>query len=85
MIAEGIAIAAPERAEQILQAIKQTNGYIMTANEQEIKEAHTALTAKGFYVEPTTAANYAAYLKHQKATTQERIVLPLCGAGLKSV
>ncbi|MFP3387130.1 pyridoxal-phosphate dependent enzyme, partial [Tritonibacter sp. SIMBA_163] len=40
-IAEGIAIAAPERATQILHAIKQTNGYIVTANEKEIKAAHT--------------------------------------------
>ncbi|KPN13173.1 threonine synthase [Bacillus australimaris] len=83
-IAEGIAIAAPARAKQILHAIKQTGGYIVTAKEQEIKKAHAALAEKGFYVEPTTAANYAAYLKHQK-TAQERIVLPLCGAGLKAV
>ncbi|MED1748732.1 MULTISPECIES: threonine synthase [Bacillus] len=83
-IAEGIAIAAPERATQILHAIKKTNGYIVTANEKEIKAAHTALAAKGFYVEPTTAANYAGYLKHEKAA-QELIVMPLCGAGLKAV
>ncbi|OLP63722.1 Threonine synthase [Bacillus pumilus] len=82
-IAEGIAIAAPARSKQILQAIKETNGYIVTANEQEIIEAHTALAAKGFYVEPTTAANYVAYMKHQK-TEQELIVLPLCGSGLKT-
>ncbi|MFP3324974.1 threonine synthase, partial [Planococcus sp. SIMBA_160] len=61
-----------------------TNGYIVTANEKEIKAAHTALAAKGFYVEPTTAANYAGYLKHEKAA-QELIVMPLCGAGLKAV
>ncbi|EKF35157.1 MULTISPECIES: threonine synthase [Bacillus] len=83
-IAEGIAIAAPERAAQILHATKQTNGYILTVNEQEIKGAHTALAAKGFYVEPTTAANYAGFLKHRRMA-HERIVLPLCGAGLKAI
>jgi len=31
----------------------------------------------------TTAANYAGYLKYEK-DPEEKIIIPLCGAGIKS-
>jgi|SRR5690625_5151505 len=82
-IAEGIAVATPARAKQILAAVRQTNGTILTVHEQEIKSAHSQLSELGFYVELTSGANYAGYLKYKKSQ-QEKIILPLCGAGLKS-
>ncbi|OLG13057.1 Threonine synthase [Bacillus paralicheniformis] len=82
-LAEGIAIAKPARSVQILEAIRVTNGNMITVNEGEILKARTALASKGFYVEPTTAANYAGYLKYNRAFN-EKIVIPLCGAGIKS-
>ncbi|MFT0800043.1 threonine synthase [Bacillus swezeyi] len=82
-LAEGIAIAKPARSAQILEAIRATNGQIITTNEEEILKARTALASKGFYVEPTTAANYAGYLKYDHSSG-EKIVIPLCGAGIKS-
>ncbi|PJZ00562.1 threonine synthase [Bacillus vallismortis] len=82
-LAEGIAIAKPARSAQILEAIRATNGQIITTNEEEILKARTALAGKGFYVEPTTAANYAGYLKYEHSS-DEKIVIPLCGAGIKS-
>ncbi|MED1189069.1 threonine synthase [Bacillus paralicheniformis] len=82
-LAEGIAIAKPARSVQILEAIRVTNGNMITVNEEEILKARTALASKGFYVEPTTAANYAGYLKYDHSS-DEKIVIPLCGAGIKS-
>ncbi|ALC91555.1 pyridoxal-5'-phosphate-dependent protein subunit beta [Bacillus sp. FJAT-18017] len=82
-IAEGIAIAAPARAVQILEKIRDTDGEIITTTEEEIIQARITLAGKGFYVEPTTAANYAGYLKY-KHSPSERIIIPLCGAGIKS-
>ena len=82
-LAEGIAIAAPARAKQILEAIRDTKGRIITINEEEILEARTMLAAKGFYVEITSAINYAGYIKYTH-TKEEVIVIPLCGAGIKS-
>ncbi|MGE6630891.1 pyridoxal-phosphate dependent enzyme [Bacillus sp. NPDC077027] len=83
-LAEGIAIAAPARSRQILEAVQRTNGQILTTTEDEIAEAQAVLATKGFYVELTTAANYAGYLKYQRQS-HEVVVIPLCGAGLKSV
>lgn len=82
-LAEGIAIAAPARSKQILEAVRETNGTFIDINEDEIFSSRAILADKGFYVEVTTAANYAGYLKYKKAPS-EKIIIPLCGAGIKS-
>lgn len=82
-LAEGIAIAAPARSKQILEAVRETNGTFINIQEDEILSARATLAEKGFYVEITTAANYAGYLKYRK-TPKEKIIIPLCGAGIKS-
>jgi threonine synthase len=56
---------------------------ILTTTEEEIANARSLLARKGFYVEPTTAANYAGYLKY-KSSRDERVIIPLCGAGIKT-
>lgn len=85
--AEGIAIADPKRGTQILKAIKDTKGIIITAKEGTILEVQGILAKKGLYVELTTAATLAGYLdfmgKNQN-TLREKVMIPLCGAGLKS-
>jgi threonine synthase len=84
-LAEGIAIAAPARHRQILDIIYRTGGSIISVGEEMIEPARAALAAKGYYVELTTAINYAGYLK-AKVTIEanQKVVIPLCGAGLKS-
>jgi threonine synthase len=84
-LAEGIAIAAPARHKQILDIIYKTCGSILSVPEEAIEPALAFLAARGYYVELTTAINYAGYLK-AKATIQadQKVVIPLCGAGLKS-
>jgi threonine synthase len=85
--AEGIAIADPPRSRQILAAIRDTDGVVVTVPETMIDEARTALARYGFYVEPTTAANYAGYMEyanHFGSASKEKVVIPLCGAGLKA-
>lgn len=82
-LAEGIAIAAPARSKQILEAVRKTNGLFIDIKEEEILSARAKLAAKGFYVELTSAVNYAGYLKYERAA-EEKIIIPLCGAGIKS-
>lgn len=82
-LAEGIAIAAPARSKQILEAIRDTKGTMLTIGEEAITAARGKLAAKGFYVEITSAINYAGYLEYKKFK-EEVIVFPLCGAGIKS-
>jgi threonine synthase len=103
--AEGIAIAAPARSRQILAAVRETNGFIITVADAAIEAARAHLAGRGFYVEPTAAAPYAGMVEysarylgkaappdHQplfssnplSGPTSERVVVPLCGAGLKA-
>lgn len=82
-LAEGIAIAVPARSKQILEAIRETEGTIITFGEEAIAESRKKLATKGFYVEITSAINYAGYLKYSKSQ-DEVIIIPLCGAGIKS-
>ncbi|MBS4539517.1 threonine synthase [Clostridium sp. D2Q-11] len=84
-IAEGIAIANPMRGSQIIKAIKETKGTIILAPEDKIIEAKNKLSKIGFYVEPTTAATYAAFLEYNKNNKiKGKVIIPLCGSGLKS-
>jgi threonine synthase len=66
--AEGIAIAAPARSRQILAAVRETKGAIITVSDEAITLARTALAKRGFYVEPTAAAPYAGFLAYREAT-----------------
>ncbi|WP_082232733.1 threonine synthase [Halobacillus massiliensis] len=81
-LAEGIAIARPARAATILEAVRQTDGQFLTVDEEEIAHSRSVLAGKGFYVEPTTAANYAGFLKYNRSMN-EKVIIPLCGAGIK--
>jgi threonine synthase len=86
-LAEGIAIAEPKRGAQILEAIRETEGEIITAHEDKIFETRTYLAQRGFYVEPTTAATFAAFFdfyEENKSKLGGKVIIPLCGAGLKA-
>ncbi|MBE0451002.1 MAG: pyridoxal-phosphate dependent enzyme [Clostridia bacterium] len=86
-LAEGIAIAEPKREKQILEAIRSTGGDVILAPEHKIAAAKKELADRGFFVETTTAATFAGFfdyiVKHPEQEN-DRFVLPLCGAGLKS-
>lgn len=85
-LAEGIAIGKPMRGKQILEAVRATNGEIITAPEDKILETRKYLSEKGFYVEPTTAATFAGFLSYYRGNSHRlrgKILIPLCGAGLK--
>ena len=84
--AEGIAIARPARAEQIIDIIKRTGGNIVTVSESEISQAHSEMGYRGFYIEPTAAATIAGLKKYlPKLSSQEVIVSTFTGHGLKSI
>ncbi len=86
-LAEGIAIAAPARGAEILKAVRATDGDIISISDDAIVTARKELALKGFYVEITSAVNYAAYLSFIEKYPElkdQKVVLPLCGAGIKS-
>ncbi|WP_327369639.1 threonine synthase [Streptomyces sp. NBC_01217] len=79
-LAEGIAIPRPPRARAILAAVRESGGTFLTVTEDQIRAAQLDLAARGFYVETTGVACWAAVGDR----TDRDIVVPLCGAGLKT-
>ena len=84
-MAEGIAIANPVRGRQILGAIRETNGEILTVTEKEIGGALKEMSRKGHFIEPTSAATIAGLKKYLgKKSKKEIVVSALTGTGLKA-
>lgn len=82
-IAEGIRIAEPLRAQQLLDIVRETGGDVITVTEEEIESALLDVCKQGLYIEPTSAAAVAGFKKYG-ITAGETIVVPLTGHGLKS-
>lgn len=83
-LAEGIAIAEPVRAKQMLQAVRQSKGTFISVSEEEIKHALIECLNRGYYIEPTSAATIAGLFKYMKENNDEVIVSLFSGHGLKS-
>ena len=84
-LAEGIAVGQPARGAQILRSAYKAGIKFIPAREGRILEARKILAQRGFYVEHTTAATYAAYLSFtENYKIEGDALIPLCGAGLKS-
>jgi len=85
-LAEGIAIAEPVRGKQILKAIRETGGDMLTVTEKEIGPALREMGRRGYFIEPTSAATIAGLRKYLKGKRgKEVIVSSLTGTGLKAV
>lgn len=83
--AEGIAIQAPKRIDEMIEAIKDSNGDVIAVEDEEVIKAQETLGAMGIYIEVTSGAAVAGMLEYFKdeVTTNLTIVVPLTGMGLK--
>lgn len=79
-LAEGIAIPAPPRARQILAAVRESGGAIVTVPDDRLRAARADLARRGLSVEPTAAACWAAVSSPAGPLRSRTAVLPLCGA-----
>jgi len=84
-LGEGIAIAKPARATQILSAVRVSGGRFVTVTEDEIIAAFKQMCARGYYIEPTSAATIAGVAQYIDASQDEgAIVSVFTGHGLKA-
>jgi threonine synthase len=84
-LAEGIAIAAPIREREILEAVRETDGEVLTVDDASVREAFFEIGEKGYYIEPTSATAIAGFKHYREKTSGDTItVIPLTGSGLKS-
>jgi threonine synthase len=85
-MAEGIAINAPTRGRQIIQAVRSTGGMFLEVTEKEIAAALRAMLRQGFYIEPTAAVAIAGTARYlHNARPNETVVTVFTGHGLKSL
>jgi len=85
-MAEGIRIQHPPRDRQILRAVRETRGDIVTVTEEEIYRGWFGLANQGLFVEPTAAVAAAAaerLLREGIIGGGETTVVALTGTGLK--
>ena len=84
-IAEGIAVARPVRGWQVVDAVRQSQGYIIAVSDSEIGRSLEEMSRQGFYIEPTAAATIAGLSKYlDQADSNELIVSAFTGHGLKT-
>jgi threonine synthase len=84
-LAEGIAIAAPIRGRQIVQAVRRSGGEFITVSDAEVKTALKSLCGRGYYIEPTSAAAAAGVEKYLAAHPRDELVVSVfTGSGLKT-
>ena len=85
-VAEGIAVAHPPRLQQIIAAIRESNGTVIRVTEAQTMEAHQEMRRRGLYIELTSAVAIAGLKAYLKSTDRfaENIVCPITGHGLKS-
>ncbi len=85
-VADGIAIAAPPRAEEVVAAVGASGGAVVTVDDAGILAAQADLAGRGLWVEPTAAAAWAAWRDGagDGPSGRRSAVVMLCGAGLKA-
>jgi threonine synthase len=79
-MAEGIANANPPRKKEIIAAIKESKGTIVSVKEVEIQRALLSALNKGWMIEPTSAVSLAALEQLKESNTT---VVIMSGSGLK--
>ncbi len=84
-LAEGIAIAEPVRAKQIISAVKKSKGKFLIVSELEIIESLKYTARMGYFIEPTSAATIAGLEKYLSTNKNEKVVSLFSGHGLKSI
>ncbi|MFW6382086.1 MAG: pyridoxal-phosphate dependent enzyme [Bacillota bacterium] len=84
-LAEGIAIKKPARKNEIVEAIRESNGDVILVTQSEIRATLNQLWRQGIYIEPTSAAAPAAAKKYfeNNYISTGNIVIILTGSGLK--
>ena len=86
-VAGGIAVGTPARLEEIVTAIKTTNGTATAVEENDIIAWRDTLAhTEGIYAEPTSAAAFAGLaqlIEQDIIPSDERVLVPITGFGLK--
>ncbi|ACJ16720.1 Hypothetical threonine synthase (TS) [Thermococcus onnurineus NA1] len=87
-IASAIAVKAPVDGENVLKAVKESNGYLDTVTNEETAAAGLLLGREGLFVEPSSATSLALAQKMREEgiiDKGESVVIIATGHGLKDI
>ncbi|PSP74931.1 threonine synthase [Halobacteriales archaeon QS_1_68_20] len=86
-LADGIQISTPARRDEVLRAVRETDGDAIAVGESATREALDRLRRAGFGVEPTSAAAAAGLDAYRElgVLDGDDVVVPLTGSGLKDI
>ncbi len=85
-LADGIAIAAPPRRDEMAHVVRETGGFGVVVDDNEIAGALKWLVSRGHVVEPTSAVPMAALrraIDNGSIPRGSSVLLPLSGNGMK--
>jgi threonine synthase len=86
-IADALASTKPPLSKAMVDELRRTEGDAVVVEEDETLQAFKELARKGFFVEPSSALAYAAYLKQLEKgelPSGMRVIIVLTGNGLKT-
>ncbi len=84
-MAEGIAVAAPVRGGQVIEAVRRSNGDFIVVSDGEIEQALREMGGRGYFIEPTAAAAIAGLKKYLPESDPDGVIVSLItGHGLKT-
>ncbi|MBQ7477871.1 MAG: pyridoxal-phosphate dependent enzyme [Selenomonadaceae bacterium] len=84
-VASAIRIEKPRRLQEMIRAIKASDGDVITVEDTDILKSKKHLGERGIYVETTAAAGLAGALQYFKNGKPDnyRVVIAITGHGLK--
>ena len=86
-LAEGIALPGPVRDQEVLEALRESDGTVVTVSEDEIAAGVRQFGAAGFCVEPTSAVVWNGVVRLRAeggVRAGDSVVAVLSGHGLKA-
>ncbi len=87
-LADGIAITEPPRRREIVAAVLSTDGFGVSVDDREIREALRYLISRGYIVEPTSAVPVAGLfqaVRQGRVPQGSTVLVPLTGTGMKGL
>ncbi len=86
-IADSLSVASPANGEMVLSMIKKSGGRAVEVSDEEISDAQIELSKEcGIFVEPSSAAAWAGFLKDKgNVDTSACVVVLLTGTGFKDI
>ena len=86
-IADSISVSSPANGRMAVRAIKESGGWATVVSDEEILASQRELAAlSGLFVEPASAAAYAAFIKDSgRLDKDEEVTVLLTGTGFKDM